>query len=186
MSTTSVDIDVDAIAPAAESKQNSNKIEAHRAGAEIFAGDSILCKNKCIELLEGLELPLGLLPLENLSEVGYNRSTDFVWLKQEKKTEHTFQKIGRLVSYGEEVTSFVENRRMKKITGVKSKELLIWITLSDMYVEDPMSGNITFKTPLGLSRNYPVSAFQLASADVDAYNAQKQPVEAVVPSGEDN
>jgi len=185
MSTTSVEVEAVAPSEATQSKQNSKNIESHRDGAEIFAGDTVLCKNKCIELLEALELPLGLLPLENILEVGYNRNTNFVWLKQKKKTEHTFQKIGRLVSYGEEVTSFVENRRMKKITGVKSKELLMWITLSDMYVEDPASGNITFKTPLGLSRNYPVSAFQLSSADVDAYNAQKNAAQSITTPAED-
>lgn len=40
----------------------SQAIEAQRAGAEV-------------------RLPLGLLPLADMEEVGYNRSTGFVWLR---------------------------------------------------------------------------------------------------------
>ncbi|KAG0498158.1 hypothetical protein HPP92_002849 [Vanilla planifolia] len=134
-------------------------IENNREDAEIYHGAE-LCKKKSMELLEQVHLPLGLLPLNELEEVGYNHKTGFVWLKQKNRTEHNFKKIGRLVSYATEVSAFVEDRRMKKVTGVKSKELLIWITLSDMYIDDPASGKITFKTPAGLSRSYPVSAFE--------------------------
>ena len=134
-------------------------IDAHREGAEIYHGGEI-CKMKSMELLELFHLPRGLLPLDELEEVGYNRETGFVWLKQKKRTDHTFKKIGRLVSYAPEVTAFVEERRMKKMTGVKSKELLIWISLSDMFIDDPASGKITFKTPAGLTRSFPVSAFE--------------------------
>ena len=138
-------------------------VESQREGAEIYHGAE-LCKQKSMELLEEVQLPRGLLPLQ-LEEVGYNRETGFVWLKQKKRIDHSFKKIGRLVSYAPEVTAFVENRRMKKMTGVKSKELLIWITLSDMYIDDPASGKITFKTPSGLSRTFPVSAFEPEEED---------------------
>ncbi|XP_058095325.1 uncharacterized protein LOC131240844 [Magnolia sinica] len=137
----------------------SQSIEHHRQNAEIYHGD-VLCKEKSMELLEELHLPKGLLPLEDILEVGYNRAAGFVWLRQKKKRDHVFRKIGRTVSYAPEVTAFVENYRMKKMTGVKSKELLIWVTLSDMYIDDPSSGKITFKTPSGLGRTFPVSAFE--------------------------
>ncbi|KMZ57466.1 hypothetical protein ZOSMA_85G00260 [Zostera marina] len=144
-----------------EEMVHSSSIQTHREGADVFNGDSDLCKEKTIELLDELHLPKGLLPLEEIEEVGYNRSTGFVWLKQKKSKEHYFKKIGKQVWYGGEVTAFVEDRRMSKMTGVKSKELFIWITLSDMYIQDPSSGKITFKTPAGLSRSFPGSAFDL-------------------------
>ncbi|KAL0903931.1 hypothetical protein M5K25_025994 [Dendrobium thyrsiflorum] len=137
-----------------------HSIDAHRENAEIYHGAE-LCSKKSIELLEQIHLPRGLLPLNELEEVGHNHETGFVWLKQKKRTDHTFKKIGRLVSYAPEVTAFVEDGRMKKITGVKSKEILIWVTLCDMYIDDHASGKITFKTPAGLSRSFPVSAFEL-------------------------
>lgn len=46
-------------------------------------------------------------------------------------------------------------------TGVKAKELLLWLTLSDIYVNDPPTGRIIFKTPAGLSRDFPVAAFEV-------------------------
>ncbi|GAV79437.1 DUF538 domain-containing protein [Cephalotus follicularis] len=138
----------------------SRQIADHRENAEIFSGES-LCKQKSQELLAEMNLPKGLLPLNDMVEVGYNRTTGFVWLKQKKKTEHRFRAIGRTVAYDTEITGFVEDRRMKALTGVKSKEILIWVSVSDIYVNDKDSSKITFGNPTGLSRTFPVSAFQL-------------------------
>ncbi|KAF9588734.1 hypothetical protein IFM89_015171 [Coptis chinensis] len=69
--------------------------------------------------------------------------------------------ICKSVSYGAEITAFVENRRMKKLTGVKSKEILIWVTISEIYIDESDLGKITFKTPSGIGRSFPVDAFEL-------------------------
>lgn len=134
-------------------------IERQREGAEVYHGAEV-CKKKSVELLEEIHLPKGLLPLSGLEEVGYNRATGFVWMKQGKGSQHVFKKIGKTVAYGTEVTAFVEDRRMKRMTGVKSKELLIWVSLSDMYIEDSDHTKITFKTTTGLGRTFPVTAFE--------------------------
>ncbi|CAA6665834.1 unnamed protein product [Spirodela intermedia] len=115
-------------------------IEAHRPGAEIYTGDD-LCRQKAIDLLEELNLPRGLLPIENVEEIGINRQTGFVWLRQKKALNYTFRKAGRLVSYGAEVTGFVEDRRMRRVTGVKSREMLVWIPLGEFFVNPKDSTN---------------------------------------------
>lgn len=137
-------------------------IESHRKDAEIIQSDPSLCKIKSTELLARMNLPKGLLPLDEMTEVGYNESTGFVWLKQKNKTEHKFKAIGRTVSYDKEVTAFVENCRMRKVTGVKSKEILLWITVSEIYInqEPTDSGKITFASTSGLYRSFPISAFE--------------------------
>ncbi|KAJ0962990.1 hypothetical protein J5N97_028112 [Dioscorea zingiberensis] len=137
----------------------SELIENNREGAEVYHGTEI-CKTKCAELLEELHLPRGLLPLGNLVEVGRNKETGFVWLRQPKSTTHVFKKIGKTVSYATEVTAFVEDRRMMRMTGVKSKELLMWFSISDMIVADPEGKKIIFKTSSGLGRAFPFSAFE--------------------------
>ncbi|GER24594.1 hypothetical protein STAS_00122 [Striga asiatica] len=137
----------------------SQQIASHRENAEVHTGDAV-CKQKSLELLERMHLPRGLLPLDDILEVGYNEATGFVWLKQKKSKTHVFRAIGRSVWYDTEVTAFVQDRRMKQVTGVKSKELLIWVTISDISIRDPDSGKITFSTPTGLSRSLPVSAFE--------------------------
>ncbi|KAJ4981067.1 hypothetical protein NE237_031904 [Protea cynaroides] len=151
----------------------SQVIDKHREKAEIYHGDDI-CKQKSIQLLTEMDLPKGLLPLNDMEEVGYNRETGFVWLKQKKTTEHTFQKVGKKVSYAPEITAFVEPRKFKKLTGVKTKEILIWLTLSDIYIDDPSSGKITFMTPSGLSRSLPVAAFELEEDEGAAKSAEKE------------
>ncbi|CAI9091360.1 OLC1v1026379C1 [Oldenlandia corymbosa var. corymbosa] len=133
-------------------------VETNREKAEIYT-DPTLCKIKSKELLEKINLPRGLLPLDEITEVGYNESTGFVWLKQKKSKTHKFPLIDRLVSYDTDITAFVEDRRMKKLTGVKSREFLIWVTISEISIQDPNSGKITFGTPTGISRSFPVNAF---------------------------
>ncbi|XP_031116483.1 uncharacterized protein LOC116020136 [Ipomoea triloba] len=136
----------------------------HRENAEVFT-DPAVCKQKSLELLEEINMPRGLLPLDEYVEVGRNRETGFVWMKQKKAKEHKFKKIGKLVWYDTEVTAFVEDRRLKHLTGVKSKELLLWVTLTHISIPDPDAGKISFSTPAGLSRSYPVSAFEEDAAD---------------------
>ncbi|KAK9292244.1 hypothetical protein L1049_020208 [Liquidambar formosana] len=133
--------------------------EEIRASAEVYHGKEV-CQEKFQFLLTEVGLPNGLLPIDDADECGYVKETGFVWLKQKKKTEHKFEKIGRLVSYGTEVTAYVEPNKIKKLTGVKAKELLIWLQLCDIFVDDPPTGKITFKTATGLFRTFPVSGFR--------------------------
>ncbi|PIA60958.1 hypothetical protein AQUCO_00300464v1 [Aquilegia coerulea] len=133
--------------------------EEIRAKAEVLYGDEI-GQEKTVFLLSEVGLPTGLLPLKDIIECGYVEETGFVWLKQKKKIEHKFQKVGKQVTYGTEITAYVEKYKIKKLTGVKVKELLVWVTLSDIVVEDPENGKITFRSPTGLFRTFPSSAFE--------------------------
>ncbi|WOG82750.1 hypothetical protein DCAR_0101918 [Daucus carota subsp. sativus] len=138
--------------------------EIKASATEVYHGNEI-CQVKSKFLLTEMGLPNGLLPLKDMEECGYVKETGFVWLKQKKRTDHTFEKIGKLTSYANEVTAVIEKGKIKKLTGVKSKELLLWIKLSDIYVDDPPTGKITFKTPTGLYRTFPTSAFEIEGCE---------------------
>ncbi|XP_031256741.1 uncharacterized protein LOC116114746 [Pistacia vera] len=139
----------------------SQLIENHRDAAEIYHGEA-LCKQKICELLEELCLPKGLFPTE-IVEFGCNRSSGFAWAKHKKQVQHKFKSINKNVSYDIEVAAYFEKRRLRNVTGVKSKELLLWpwITISSIFIEDPSSGKITFQVSNGMSRMLPTSAFEL-------------------------
>lgn len=136
------------------------KIDDQREEAEIYKGKAI-CKQKTHLLLDENFLPRGLLPLDNILEMGYNRTTGFLWLKQKHKKVHRFNAIGRTVSFETEVTAFVEEYRMRRVTGVKTKELFIWITVSEIFVDNPASGKISFSNSPGIAMSFPLSAFAL-------------------------
>ncbi|MFQ6648353.1 hypothetical protein Gotur_021792 [Gossypium turneri] len=109
----------------------SKLIASHREGAEIYHGTT-LCKQK----------------------------TRFIWLNQEKTVKYLFKELG-LTSYGAEITAFIGDRQLKKLTGVKSKEMMIWITLSDVSVDDTkVPSKICFANSMGLSKSYPVIAVE--------------------------
>lgn len=146
-------------------------IETHSSNAEIFHGD-LVCRQRSQKLLEDLSLPKGLLPLQEVEELGYNKTTGFVWIKQKKKTQHKFKGISNTVTYDTLITAFAEERSFKKVRGVKSRELLIVVAVSDISIKDPSSGKITFSTPAGFGRSYPVSLFDLEDEQVDAQKSK--------------
>jgi hypothetical protein len=135
-------------------------IEQQRNEAEIYEGEET-CKEKSRLLLDEIMLPKGLLPLDNIFEMGYNRITGFVWLKQRRKKVHRFNDIGRTVSFDTEVTAFVEEHRMRRVTGVKTKELFIWVNISEIFIDDPSSNKISFANSSGIARTFPLSAFNI-------------------------
>ncbi|KAL6622436.1 hypothetical protein ACP70R_032315 [Stipagrostis hirtigluma subsp. patula] len=143
-----------------------------RAKAEIYVGDAA-GQEKTRLLLQETGLPSGLLPLRDIVECGYVEETGFVWLKQRRKVDHYFAKAGRHVTYGAEVSAVAEKGRLKKITGVKAKEMLIWVTLHEICVDDPPTGKLHCKAIGGLSRSFPVEAFE----------ADHPPPPAVVANG---
>ncbi|XP_047339449.1 uncharacterized protein LOC124942921 [Impatiens glandulifera] len=132
----------------------------HRENAEIITGDSLLCKQKSKEILEKIHMPKGLLPLDDIEEMGYNETTGYVWLRQKKGKEHKFKMIGKQVWYDTEVTAFVENQRLGRLKGVKSKGLLIWITINEIYIDAKDPEKITFGTSAGISKSFPTKAFE--------------------------
>lgn len=123
-------------------------LEEKRAGTEIVYGAEE-CYQHSIYLLEELGFPKGVLPLQGLVECGRVRETGFVWMKQKVPYEHFFVGLNTSVSYAIEVTAYVDKFTMKKITGIKSKKMFLWVPVSEMIMEEQAaSKNITFKTPM--------------------------------------
>jgi Protein of unknown function, DUF538 len=65
------------------------------------------------------------------------------------------------VSYATEVTAFVEKGKLKKITGVKTRELLLLLSVVEVYIEENKKEKITFKMGTGLYETFDTSAFEI-------------------------
>ncbi|KAG2303950.1 hypothetical protein Bca52824_032601 [Brassica carinata] len=94
-----------------------------------------LCLEKAKELLAIINLPTGLLPLKDMTEVGYKEQRGFI-----------HSAIGRKVTYDTEITAF---------------ELMIWVPVNDIFIKERDPEKITFTNTTGLSRTFKVSAFQI-------------------------
>ncbi|XP_057505821.1 uncharacterized protein LOC130789108 [Actinidia eriantha] len=112
-----------------------------------------------ISILEEFGLPLGLLPLADVIEVGFVKATGYMWIVQKKDVEHNFKMISKLVSYDKEITGYVEKKRIKKLKGVKAKELMLWPPVSQITVDELPTGKIHFKSLAGITKTFPVEAF---------------------------
>ncbi|KAL5997563.1 hypothetical protein ACLOJK_008493 [Asimina triloba] len=135
-------------------------IEKYRKTAEVYHGKEV-CKKKSREMLEESCFPSGLLPLEDIIELGHDGSSGFFWVLQQQKVEHTFEKIDRKVIYDTAITAFVERGRMRKISGCKTREFFMWVSASEIYIDDSSPEKLTVKGPAGFRLSFPVSAFQL-------------------------
>jgi len=113
---------------------------------------------KSKEFLEEIGMPNGLLPLHDIIECGYERESGYVWLKQKQTINHKFEKIDREVIYETEVTAYVEENKIKKLEGVKAKELLVWVPVNEI-IHEPEKSEITFKSYLGITKTFPADAF---------------------------
>ncbi|KAL7129460.1 hypothetical protein ABFS83_13G067600 [Erythranthe nasuta] len=112
-------------------------------------------------LLEEFGLPLGLLPLANVIEVGFVRATGYMWIVQEKKVEHDFKMISKLVGYSCDINGYIEKKRIKKLSGVKAKEFMMWPPVSEIKIDEAAPGKIHFKSLAGITKTFPVEAFAL-------------------------
>lgn len=137
----------------------SELIASHRENAIIVTGDEAI-KQKAAELTKNAFLPSGLIPLGEIVEIGHNPVTGFFWTIRKKKLEYFNKKINKKSTFDTEVTAFIEERRMRKITGVKSKELMIWVSITDIRIDDPASGKIIFTATAGITKTFPISAFE--------------------------
>ncbi|XP_043700058.1 uncharacterized protein LOC122650733 [Telopea speciosissima] len=126
-----------------------------RAGAEIVCGKEA-CDRFSAELMKELGFPSGVLPTGELEECGRVRSTGFVWWKCKAPYEHFNVVTNTKNSYAAETTAYVEKGRMKKMTGVKSKQLMIWVPIVEMHIEGK---KINFKTPMGVGKTFPLTSF---------------------------
>ncbi|KAF8645525.1 hypothetical protein HU200_066161 [Digitaria exilis] len=117
---------------------------------------------RSIELLEELGLPKGLLPLEDIEEFGYNREDGFMWLVQRKKVDHTFKRrSSKPCRIAARSWLFAEKGKLKNITGVKTKEMFLWLSVVEVYVPEASPEKVTFKTGTGLSDSFDAIAFAL-------------------------
>ncbi|KAL2516663.1 hypothetical protein Adt_12910 [Abeliophyllum distichum] len=110
-----------------------------------------------MELMKELGFPSGV--LQDLVECGRVRETGFVWMKQTTPYEHLFVGGTTPVRYGIEVTAYVEKGRMRKINGVKSKQLLVWVPIVKMSIEQSDANKIHFKIPIGIGKSFPLTDF---------------------------
>ncbi|WZZ01405.1 hypothetical protein YC2023_073733 [Brassica napus] len=154
--------------------------EAMRIKAEVYHGDKA-CREIFGSLLSEIGLPNQLLSNQEIEECGYVKDTGFVWLKHKKKKkddkkrhQDSFRFDNVMVCFEDEVTAYFQPNTIKKLTGVKAKEFVVWISLGEIHVNRP-SGLITFKTQVGLlSKSLPLSVFEDIQGKHDVMEKPKQ------------
>ncbi|XP_042493697.1 uncharacterized protein LOC122073221 [Macadamia integrifolia] len=126
-----------------------------RAGAEIVRGKEA-CERFSAELMKELGFPSGVLPTGELVECGRVRGTGFVWWKCKAAYEHFNVATNTKNSYAAETTAIVEKGRMKKMTGCKATQMMVWVPIVEMYID---GNKISFKSSMGVGKSFPIISF---------------------------
>ncbi|CAH9072756.1 unnamed protein product [Cuscuta epithymum] len=85
-----------------------------------------------------------------------------------------FEQIGKAGAVGCEVIANVEQNKIKKLTGFKDKELLLWDTISEISVDDPPTEKIYFYSSLGIGKTFLVSAFEILKEELKKLGEVKE------------
>ncbi|KAJ4962331.1 hypothetical protein NE237_022270 [Protea cynaroides] len=86
--------------------------------------------------------------------------------------EHFNVATNTKASYAVETTANVEKVRMKKVTQVKTKQLMVWVPIVKMCID---GNKITFNTPMGVNKSFPITSF-MNEAEKKEYLQQKAAV----------
>ncbi|XP_042008888.1 uncharacterized protein LOC121757400 [Salvia splendens] len=136
----------------------ANMIAIHSKVAEIHRGP--ICREKLNGMLDEFSIPRCLyLGIEQIQEFGFNRTTGFYWIKQEKKTERKVDKVGTTY-FDTQLTAFIAPRRVSKITGVKGKEIFLSLAVAEILVGVPESDKVKFVSTTGIYRVHSIATFE--------------------------
>ncbi|KAJ6935683.1 hypothetical protein NC652_010642 [Populus alba x Populus x berolinensis] len=57
-------------------------------------------------------------------------------------------------------------KNIKKLKGVKAKELMLWPPVSQIIVDDPPTGKVHFKSLAGITKTFPVERHFMLVSDL--------------------
>ncbi|KAI5077012.1 hypothetical protein GOP47_0009077 [Adiantum capillus-veneris] len=133
-----------------------------RAGARVVRGHDA-CHAEAVALLLANGLPGGLLPLDDIEEVGYVEATGYFWVEQKKAKQHYFALISKTCHYETLITGRFEKGCLRDLTGITSKEaLFLWLSIAHIFTNpEKHPGEVYFKTHTGIGKWLSADAFAL-------------------------
>ena len=137
-----------------------------KAKAEVYYDDEI-CQQCTRLLLKEAGLPNGQLPLKDIMECGYVEEPGYGWLKQKKQLG---SKRSRRRTKGTEITAFAGKGRIKKVKGIKTRELMVWLPVEEISLDEPATGKLICKSIAGFSKIFPASAFHIPEKENEKAN----------------
>lgn len=131
--------------------------ETKMENAIVAAGDEAL--EKGMDIMETYCLPGGLMALTDVLEAGIVEETGQVWIKQKSDSKHHFKKADRHVSFSANITCKIEKMKMKNIKGVKVRDMLFWVPIHEIEVDQKNPDKLIIRSIGGFSRTFPVEYF---------------------------
>ncbi|GLT30314.1 hypothetical protein SLA2020_051180 [Shorea laevis] len=126
--------------------------KATKAEAEVYYGGET-CSEKFALLLAEMGFPGCLMTVLDIQEYGYVKDTGFVVWLLHKKNRENYKFEDTVVSCDAVITAYFQPNKIKNLTGVKTREFLIWINLIEICGEE---GDDSLAC---LSKSFPLSLF---------------------------
>lgn len=128
-----------------------------REKAIVATGDEAL--EKGMDIMETYCLPGGLMALTDVLEAGIVEETGQFWIKQKSESQHHYKKADRHAKFSETITGKVDKMKMKNIKGVKVRDMMFWVPINEIEVDDKNPDKIHFRSIGGFTRTFPLDHF---------------------------
>ncbi|GKV48829.1 hypothetical protein SLEP1_g55620 [Rubroshorea leprosula] len=138
--------------PRGGGEEMSPVTKATKAKAEVCYGGKT-CSEKFALLLAEMGVLGWLLTVLDILECGYVKDREFVvWLRHKKNREY-YKFEDTVINCAVVITAYFQPNKIKNLTGVKTREFLIWINLTEICGEE---GDDSLAC---LSKSFPLSLF---------------------------
>lgn len=128
-----------------------------KENAIVVSGDEAL--EKSIDIMESYGLPGGLMGVTDVLEAGIVEESGQVWIKQKSESQHYYKKADRHVRFSTNITCKMEKMKMKNIKGVKVRDMIFWVPVNEIEVDEKNPDKLYIRSIGGLTRTFPVEYF---------------------------
>jgi hypothetical protein len=106
---------------------------------------------KLLEMFEKFGFPAGLFPFQYVDEFGFVENLGVWWVHQKASIEHEFVIAKEVVVYKKSMSGKIEKNKIVDLKGWKmksalNKDLFLSVPFHEVWLDDPPSGLIHFKT----------------------------------------
>lgn len=128
-----------------------------KKNAIVASGDEAL--EKGIDIMESYSLPGGLMAVTDVLEAGIVEESGQVWIKQKSESQHYYKKADRHVRFSSNITCKIEKMKMKNIKGVKVRDMIFWVPVNEIEVDEKNPDKLYIRSIGGLTKTFPVEYF---------------------------
>ncbi|XP_002975202.2 uncharacterized protein LOC9629062 [Selaginella moellendorffii] len=138
------------LAAASGYRQDDHEDARHgKHGSDRSKGDRD-APRRVSKMLDSYNLPQGMFPLPLVTDFSLDEEDGSFEMRLSRSCYAKLEE--ELLWYGEEIKGKVRSSRIEDLSGVQARELLVWLAVKGLHVDDPETGFVYLEIGLTYSR----------------------------------